>query len=79
MYLKNAVKKKQFLLCNKIPDNCDIYIVTVGTPIKYDKKLKKFNSNLDSVKNISLTLSKIIKKKTLIIFRSTLPMTCKIL
>ncbi len=78
MYLKNAVKKKQFLLCNKIPDNCDIYIVTVGTPLKYDKKLKKFNSNLDSVKNISLTLSKIIKKKTLIIFRSTLPIgTCK--
>ena len=77
-HLKNALKKEQFILCYKIPDNCDIYIVTVGTPLKYNKKIKKFNSNLDSVKNITLTLSKIIKKNTLIIFRSTLPIgTCK--
>lgn len=78
IYLKNALKKEKFILCREIPSNCDIYIVTVGTPLKYDKKLKKFISNLDSIKNISIRLSKIIKKNNLIIFRSTLPIgTCK--
>jgi len=77
-YLKTAVKKKKFIISHKIPNNCDTYIVTVGTPLKYDKKLKKFNSNLDGVKDISFKLSKIIKKNTLIIFRSTLPIgTCR--
>ena len=72
-YLNSAVKKKKFILCNEIPDNCETYIVAVGTPLKYDKKVKKFISNLDGIKDISFKLSKRIKKKPLIIFRSTLP------
>lgn len=77
-YLKASVNKKKFILSNKIPDYCDVYIVTVGTPLKYDKKLKKFISNLDDIKDISLKLSRIIKQDALIIFRSTLPIgTCR--
>mgnify|MGYP001291177056 CR=1 FL=1 len=77
-YLNKAVKTKKFLLCNEIPDSCDTYIVAVGTPLKYDKKLKRFNSNLDGIKDISFKLSKRIKKKPLVIFRSTLPIgTCR--
>lgn len=77
-YLKTTIKKNFFVPSRIIPDDCSTYIVTVGTPLKYDKKLKRFVSNLESIKNISLKLSKIIKKKTLIIFRSTLPIgTCR--
>jgi UDP-N-acetyl-D-mannosaminuronic acid dehydrogenase len=77
-YLKNTIKNKKFTLADKIPNDCNTYIVTVGTPLKYDKKYKKFNSNLSDIKDISLKLSKIIKKNTLIIFRSTLPIgTCR--
>lgn len=72
-YLNSAVKKKKFILCNEIPDNCNTYIVAVGTPLKYDKKVKKFISNLDGIKDISFKLSKRIKRKSLVIFRSTLP------
>ncbi len=72
-YLKSTINKKKFIPTHIIPQNCDVYIVTVGTPLKYDKKLKRFNSNLESIKKISSILSKIIKKKTLIIYRSTLP------
>jgi len=60
-YLNSAVKKKKFILCNEIPDNCNTYIVAVGTPLKYDKKVKKFISNLDGIKDISFKLSKRIK------------------
>ena len=62
-YLKSTVSKKKFIPTHIIPANCDVYIVTVGTPLKYDKKLKRFNSNLESIKMISSKLSKIIKKK----------------
>ena len=66
-YLNNVVKTKKFLLCNEIPDSCDTYIVAVGTPLKYDKKLK-FNSNLMVSK---IYLSNFLKesKKPLVIFR----------
>ena len=75
--MNSAVKKKKFILCNEIPDNCETYIVAVGTPLKYDK-VKKFISNLDGIKDISFKLSKKNKKKPLIIFRSTLPIgTCR--
>ena len=50
----------------------------MGTPLTYDKKQKKFISNLESIKDISRKLSNVIQKKSLIIFRSTLPVgTCR--
>ena len=76
--LKRSLKKNLFQLSEKIRDDCNVYIVTVGTPLTYDKKQRKFISNLDSVRNISKKLASIIPKKSLIIFRSTLPVgTCR--
>ena len=76
--LKESLKKKFFQLSEKIRNDCNVYIITVGTPLIYDKKKEKFISNLDSVKNITQKLADVIPKKSLIIFRSTLPVgTCR--
>ncbi len=76
--LKKSIRNNFFQLSEKIRNDCNIYIVTVGTPLTYDKKQKKFISNLESIKDISQKLSNVIQKKSLIIFRSTLPVgTCR--
>lgn len=76
--LKKSLKNNYFQLSEKVRDDCNVYIVTVGTPLIYNKKQKKFISNLDSVKDITQKLTNVIPKKSLIIFRSTLPVgTCR--
>lgn len=72
LYLKKYLNKNFFLL-EKLNDKFMTYIVTVGTPVRYNNNRKKYVSDLSHVKNISIQLSNIIKKNTLIIFRSTLP------
>lgn len=76
--LKKSLKNKMFQVSGKIQNDCNVYIVTVGTPLSYNKIQKKFTSNLNSVKIITEKLSNIISKKSLIVFRSTLPVgTCR--
>ena len=69
-HLRRYLNKKFFLIDN-LNNNFKTFIVTVGTPIIGNKK--KYVSDLGQVKEISNRLSQIIKKNTLIIFRSTLP------
>ena len=38
--LKESLKKKFFQMSEKIRNDCNVYIVTVGTPLVYDKKKK---------------------------------------
>ena len=77
LLLKKNIKKKNFSLCSEIPDDIDIFIITVGTPVVYDKKKGIFISNLNSIKEITEKISSKLKKKCLIIFRSTIPLgTC---
>ena len=63
---------KNFFITDKISGEFNNYIITVGTPLKNKK------SNLKYIKEVVLSLSKVIKNKPLIIFRSTLPIgTCR--
>lgn len=72
LYLKKYLNKNFFLI-QKLNDKFITYIVTVGTPVKYNNYKKKYISDLSHVKNITIQLSNLIRKKSLIIFRSTLP------
>ena len=70
--LKKFIKNNKFKPVNIIPKNVGIYIITVGTPI-----IKKNNlniPNLKHIKTVTKSLSKIIKKNTLLVYRSTLPL-----
>ena len=70
--LKKFIKNNKFKPVNKIPKNIGIYIITVGTPII--KKNDKNIPNLKHIKTVTKNLSKIIKKNTLLVYRSTLPL-----
>ncbi len=66
--LTKVIKNKSFQFYNSIPKNWsgDTFIITVGTPL--DKNGK---SRLDLIKNVSNEVSQFIKKKDLVILRST--------
>ena len=65
--LKNALKEN-FVLCEDIKSlkGCNIFIVTVPTPINNDK-----TPDLKPLKKATKNLSKIIKKNDIIIYEST--------
>jgi UDP-N-acetyl-D-mannosaminuronic acid dehydrogenase len=75
--LKKNILNKNLILTDNIPENIDTFIITVGTPVVYDDNKKQFVSNLNSIKEITNKIALKIKKKTNIIFRSTIPIgTC---
>ena len=53
LYLKKYLNKNFFLL-EKLNDEFMTYIVTVGTPVRYNNNRKKYVSDLSHVKNISI-------------------------
>lgn len=65
--LKLNLKNNFFKPLKTIPKNIDYYIVTVGTPLKGGKV------DLSHIKNITLRLSKILNDRSIVIYRSTLP------
>ena len=70
--LKKYIKNKKFKPVSQLPKNIKTFIITVGTPI-----IKKKNENvpdLKHIKSVTKSLSKLIKKNTLLIYRSTLPL-----
>ena len=71
--LKSSLRKKTFQITNSIPNKCDFYIVTVGTPITKDKRSKKYVANLNEIKKVSNVLKNKIASNSHIIYRSTLP------
>ncbi len=70
--LKKYIKNKKFKPVSQLPKNIKTFIITVGTPI-----IKRKNKNvpdLKHIKSVTKSLSKLIKKNTLLIYRSTLPL-----
>ena len=65
---KKELNKKSILYSNSINDlvDCNLFIVTVPTPIYKNKK-----PDLSHLKDVCLKLSKIMKKTNIIIFEST--------
>jgi len=59
-------KKINFTFDLKLLKKCNLFIITVPTPILFNK-----NPDLNAIKDICLELSKIIKKNDIIIFEST--------
>ncbi len=66
--LKNVLKKNKLLLYSSIPKSNKIttFIITVGTPVKNDKKI-----NLKNLINVAKEVSIKMNNKSLIILRST--------
>ncbi|MFL2600300.1 MAG: nucleotide sugar dehydrogenase [Flavobacteriaceae bacterium] len=64
--LKNSFKN--LFLTNKISDlkDCNIYIVTVPTPVNIDKK-----PDLNPITNATLLISSLLKKEDIVIYEST--------
>jgi len=65
---KKELNKKTILYSNSLNDikNCNLFIVTVPTPIYKNKR-----PDLSHLKDVCLKISKIIKKTNIIIFEST--------
>ena len=65
---KNLIKSKKLNFTSSIDDlsNCNIFIITVPTPID-----KKNNPNLKPIIEASKLVAKIIKKKNFVIYEST--------
>tara|TARA_B100001057_G_C22814420_1_gene936786 strand:+ start:201 stop:1385 length:1185 start_codon:yes stop_codon:yes gene_type:complete len=65
---KKELNKKSILYSNSLNDivDCNLFIVTVPTPIYKNKK-----PDLSHLKDVCLKISKIIKKTNIIIFEST--------
>ena len=55
------------------PKESDVYIITVGTPLKKNKSL---NPDLSYLKKSLVEVSNLLKKNDLIILRSTIPVGC---
>ena len=70
---KNFLKSKFLKLTNKIKDlkSCDIYIVTVPTPVKKNKK-----PDLKPLAKASSLIAKVISKKNIVIYESTVYPGC---
>ncbi len=67
-FRKKELNKKTILYSNKLNEvrGCDLFIITVPTPIYKNKK-----PDLSHLKDVCHKISKIIKKKNIIIFEST--------
>ena len=63
---------KSFIPSNTLKDTADIFIICVSTPIKKDSN-KKFSTNLNFIKDAVKNISKKMRKGSLIILRSTVP------
>ena len=66
--LKSVKKSQNLKIYKEIPENCDstIFIITVGTPIDENNKIKK-----EMIENVSKEISLHLKDKDLVILRST--------
>ena len=64
---------KNFLPSLEIPDDGDVYVISVGTPVAKVNKEKSPIPILDYIKNLSTTLGKKLKPGNLVILRSTVP------
>ena len=66
--LKSVKKSQNLKIYKDIPKNCDstIFIITVGTPIDKNNKIKK-----EMIENVSKEISLHLKDKDLVILRST--------
>ena len=67
-FKKKELNKKSIYYSNSLSDlrGCNLFIVTVPTPIYRNKK-----PDLSHLKDVCLKISKIINKKTIIVFEST--------
>jgi nucleotide sugar dehydrogenase len=67
--LKRVIKSGNLLIKKQIPDqwNGSVYIITVGTPLDENKRVR-----LDMVKNVSSEVASHMKEDDLVIMRSTL-------
>lgn len=71
--LKEHIHKK-FKATTEVPEDGDVYIISVGTPVDYKDKSIIYDYLEDSCKNIGQKL----KKGNLVILRSTVPIgTCR--
>ncbi len=66
--LKSVKKSQNLKIFKNIPENCDstIFIITVGTPIDKNNKIKK-----EMIENVSKEISIHLKDNDLVILRST--------
>lgn len=66
--LKKVISDGSLELHHHIPTNCQatVYIITVGTPVDDDNRI-----NLDSIIDISETLSSLLKEEDMVLLRST--------
>jgi UDP-N-acetyl-D-mannosaminuronic acid dehydrogenase len=64
---------KNFIPTTVIPGDGDVYIISVGTPIKVNDTTKKQEPFLDYIKNISIQVAEKLKPGNLVILRSTVP------
>jgi UDP-N-acetyl-D-mannosaminuronic acid dehydrogenase len=67
--LKRVIKSGNLLIKKQIPDqwNGSVYIITVGTPLDENKRVR-----LDMIKNVSSEVASHMKEDDLVIMRSTL-------
>jgi UDP-N-acetyl-D-mannosaminuronic acid dehydrogenase len=67
--LKRVIKSGNLVIKKKIPDywNGSVYIITVGTPLDENKRVR-----LDMIKNVSSEVASHMKEDDLVIMRSTL-------
>ncbi len=64
---------KHFFPSNYINNRSNVYIVCVSTPVEYNNDANNHNINLDYIKEAIRDIAKVMKKESLIIFRSTIP------
>ena len=64
---------KHFFPSNLINNRSNVYVVCVSTPVEYNNDTNNHNINLDYIKDAVRDIAKVMKKESLIIFRSTIP------
>ena len=71
--LLNKQSGNNFIPTTVIPEDGDVYIISVGTPIKINDNTKKPKPFLDYIKNISIQVAEKLNPGNLVILRSTVP------
>lgn len=64
---------KNFIPSHEIPDDGDVYVISVGTPVVKKSEDKSPVPILDYIKELSIELGKKLKPGNLVILRSTVP------
>ena len=64
---------RNFIPSSKIPNDGDVYVISVGTPVAKQKNDKKPKPVLDFIKSLSKELGRKLKPGNLVILRSTVP------